>query len=158
MTNLLSSSDGLGGEALEVQIAGLLASVERGMEKVLGPYDLVSIEFKLLKFCLEQDECTATQLAEVLPTDPARISRLVNGLVERGLVARRRLPNDRRIVMLSLTEAGKDRIQESDESVQMFFESLVEGISDTDLGSFRSVICAMTANYEARSREESDKE
>lgn len=143
------------GETLEEYLAGLLAAVEKGMGQVLSPYGLIALEFKLLKFCLRNEECTATQLAEVLPTDPARISRLVNGLVEMGFLSRRRLTTDRRIVMLSLTEAGRERILESDRAIQEFFDILEQGISPEARGAFISIAVTMTANYDAmRQREE----
>lgn len=142
------------GESLEDHVANLLAAVEKGMAAVLAPYGLIGLEFKLLKFCMRNEECTATQLAEVLPMDPARISRLVNGLVEKRLLARRRLTSDRRIVMLSLTEAGRRRTLESDEAIQEFFESLSRGITVEALRAFVSIAVTMTANYDAMRQQE----
>ena len=86
----------------------------------------------------------------MLPTDPARISRLVNGLVETGFLSRRRLTSDRRIVMLSLTEAGRERILDSDRAIQEFFEVLEQGISAEAQGAFVSIAVTMTANCDAR--------
>ena len=135
-------------------MASLLAAVEKGMAEVLSPYGLIALEFKLLKFCLRNGECTATQLAEVLPKDPARISRLVNGLVESGFLSRRRLTSDRRIVMLSLTEARRERTLESDRDIQEFLEVPAEGIGAEARGAFVSIALTITANYEAwRQRE-----
>ncbi|MDE2940718.1 MAG: MarR family transcriptional regulator [Chloroflexota bacterium] len=141
------------GESLEEYVASLLAAVEKGMAETLLPYDLISLEFKLLKHCLRNEECTATQLAKVLPTDPARISRLVNGLVEKGFLFRRRLRNDRRIVMLSLTDAGRDRLLESDRAIQEFFNLLTAGITEEARVAFVSIAVAMTTRYEIMRRE-----
>lgn len=137
------------GEALEAHVGSLITALDKGMAQVLSPYGLIVLEYKLLKFCLGHDECTATQLADVLPTDPARISRLVNSLVEMGFLSRRRLTNDRRIVMLSLTEPGRDRIIAADRSIQEFFQALVVGIREEDLGAFASAALTMTSNYNA---------
>lgn len=126
-----------------------MAAVDRGMAEVLSPHGLISLEFKLLKFCLANEECTATQLAEVLPTDPARISRLVHGLVERDLLTRRRLTSDRRIVMLSLTDAGREQTRQADLDIQAFFGALVEGVGEEDLAAFTSSVLKMQANYDA---------
>ena len=142
------------GETLEEHVARLLDAVDKGMAEVLSPYGLIALEFKVLKFCLRNRECTATQLAEVLPTDPARISRLVHGLVERGFLARRRLTSDRRIVMLSLTEAGRNRIVESDRAIQGFFEGLAQGVSEEARSFFVSIAVTMTANYDMLRRRE----
>ena len=142
------------GESLQEHVADLLAAVEKGMADVLAPYGLIALEFKLLKFCMRNEECTATQLADVLPTDPARISRLVNGLVEKRFLARRRLTSDRRIVMLSLTEEGRQRTVESDGAIQEFFEALSQGLSVEALGAFVSIAVTMTANYDVLRRRE----
>ena len=154
MTSFNQPNGNLNGESLEEYIAGLLSAVEKGMAEVLSPYGLIALEFKLLKFCLRNEECTATQLAEVLPTDPARISRLVNGLVEMGFLARRRLTSDRRIVMLSLTEAGRERTLESDRAIQEFFDVLAQGISEEARRAFVSIAVTMTANYDILRRRE----
>ena len=142
------------GESLEEHVASLLAAVERGMAEVLAPYDLIALEFKMLKHCLRNEECTATQLADVLPTDPARISRLVNGLVEKRFLSRRRLTSDRRIVMLSLTEEGRQRTLESDGAIQEFFDALSQGLTVEALGAFVSIAVTMTTNYNALKRGE----
>ena len=149
MTSFDQPTRGSNGESLEEYVASLLAAVEKGMADVLSPFGLISLEFKLLKHCLKNEECTATQLAEVLPTDPARISRLVNSLVVMGFLARRRLTSDRRIVMLSLTEEGRQRTLESDRAIQEFFNALSQGISVEALGAFISIAVTMTANYDA---------
>ena len=47
-----------------------------------------------------------------------RISRLVFRMVQMGLLGRRRLTNDRRVVMLSLTPEGEELVQPLDVHVQ----------------------------------------
>ncbi len=54
-----------------------------------------------------REEWTASQLAQSLPVNASRISRQVAKMVGMGLMRRRRLRNDRRVVMLSLTAGGK---------------------------------------------------
>ena len=51
--------------------------------------------------------------------------------------------------MLSLTDAGRERTQESDRSIQAFFEVLAEGISEDDLATFVATVLRMTANCDA---------
>ena len=148
MTSQYHPSGTANGESLEEHVAALLAAVEKGMADVLSPFGLIPLEFKLLKNCLRSGECTATQLADVLPTDPARISRLVNGLVEMGFLARRRLTSDRRIVMLSLTQAGQQHTLDSDAAIQEFFGALSQGITVEALGAFVSIAVTLTANYD----------
>ena len=136
-------------EVLQRRVASLLSAVDRGLTGTLAPYDLVPVELDLLRFCRDRGECTATQMTGILPTDPSRISRLVHRLVEMGLVSRRRLTDDRRVVMLSLTPEGVELVERMDALVQKFYDSLTKGISEADLAIFLSAGQRMVDNYEA---------
>lgn len=59
------------------------------------------------------------QLAGRTLTDPSSVSVVVARLVERGLVARRRDPADRRRVLLSLTRHGRAVLTNAPEPVQV---------------------------------------
>ena len=140
-----------GAEALQRRVASLLRAVDRGLTGTLAPHELIPVELELLRFCRDRGECTATQMTGVLPTDPSRISRLVHGLVQMGLVARRRLTDDRRVVMLRLTPEGEELVQRMDALVQDFYDALTEGVSDADLVVFLSASQRMVDNYDAMS-------
>ena len=129
-------------------VAGLVTSVEKGLASHLAPYDLSHVEVRLLRFCLERGECTATELADVLPIDPARISRTVRRLFDMGLLVRRRLPYDRRVVMLSLSESGDELIADILDSVAVYVGALTEGVSEEDMRVFDSVASRIIANYD----------
>ena len=131
-------------------VAGLANSVELGLVKAVAPYGLTPIEFNLLRFCLDAEgETTATRLARLLPIDPSRISRVVTGLVDRGLLRRRRLRDDRRVVMLRLSAEGRDLIVRACGSMDIFVTRLMEGISQRDVRVFRSVVFRIIANQSA---------
>lgn len=117
---------------------------------LMAPYDLAQIEYSLLKFCMEQGECTATQIAEVLPVDASYISRLVNGLVERNLLRRQRPRGNRRIVILSLTEEAKDLTSRVMESERIFDAMLTDGVSEEEKEVFVSVVTRILANCAAQ--------
>ena len=136
--------------ALGGWIAGLANAVERGLAKELAPYHLTPMEFNLLRFCLgEQDqaEITATQLSQMLPIDVSRVSRIVTAVVDRGLLVRRRLPEDRRVVMLHLSAEGRELTLRALESMDAFVARLMEGISEDDIRVFVSVFSTMVANH-----------
>ena len=141
-------------EVLQRRVASLLHAVDRGLTGTLAPYDLIPVELDLLRFCRDRGECTATQMTSVLPTDPSRISRLVHRLVQMGLLIRRRLTNDRRVVMLSLTPEGEELVQRMDALVQKFYEGLTEGVSEADLAAFLSAGQRMVDNHDAMQRRE----
>ena len=77
------------------------------MAELAASYGLIPLDFALLRLFLEREEWTATQLAEALPVNVSRVSRVVTKMVGMGLMRRRRRRNDRRVVMLALTEEGE---------------------------------------------------
>lgn len=134
---------------LEACVAGLVNAVDKGLAKEVEPYGLMPLEFNLLRICLEKGECTATQLAELLPVDASRISRIVTRLVDKGLLQRRRLREDRRVVWLRLSEEGNELTSKIGHHVRRYDAKLTAGISDDDLGVFASVTCKILGNYAA---------
>ena len=115
----------------------------------LDPYRIMPGEYFIMKECMRRGECTATYLGETLPIDNSRISRLVNGLVERGILQRRRLRSDRRVVMLSLTEEGEELTQEIRDKERVCEEYLTQGVSQEEMDALVSVSIKVSQNSAA---------
>ena len=130
-------------------IMELLNAFEGGISDAGAPYDITAHEYGLLRICLARGECTATQLAQLMPVDVSRISRTVSRLVDMDLLRRRRLLDDRRVVMLSLTEKGRDMTTELQRRVTAFNLKLIEGVSYEEMSLCRSVAERILANYTA---------
>ena len=130
-------------------VAGLVNAVAGGMAQIVAPYGLAHVDFALLRLFLGVGEWTITQLAQALPLAPSGISRSVTKLVDMGLIQRRRLLNDRRVVILTLTEEGISLTQDLHQRVQAFDVSLCEGVGEEEMTVFASVSSRVMANYEA---------
>ena len=130
-------------------VAGLVNVVAKGMANLAGPHDLIPLEFALLRAFLRQEEWTTTQLAQVLPVRPSRISRVVSKLVDRGLMRRRRPRHDRRVVILTLTEEGKALTLELHRRVQAYDAELSEGVTEQEMAALASATSKIMANYAA---------
>lgn len=130
-------------------VAGLVNAVDKGLANEVTPYGLIPSEFNLLRTCAERGPSTATQLAEVLPVDASRISRMVTRLVNLGLLRRQRLRSDRRVVLLHLTDKGRDLTSRVVERVQVHIGRLLLGVSEDEMRDFTLLTEKITANYEA---------
>ena len=128
-------------------VAGLVNAVAKGMAELVAPHDLIPLEFALLRVLLEKEECTTTQLAQVLPVKAPRISHVVTKLVDRGLMSRRRLRNDRRVVMLTLTEEGKALTLELHRRVEAYDAKLIKSVSEEEMTAFASTTSKIMANH-----------
>ena len=130
-------------------VAGLGNAVYKGIATEMAPYDLTPLDIQLMMVCAERGECTATYLAQLLPVDASRISRMVTDLADRGLVRRRRLRSDRRIVMLRLSPDGDHMISEVSQRMQRYYGALTAGFSDEEMSTFATIALGIIANYEA---------
>ncbi len=130
-------------------VAGLVNAVARGMGQIVSAHGLTHIDFALLRLFLGSQEWTTTQLAQMLPIALSGISRSVTKLVDMGLIRRRRLLSDRRVVILTLTEEGLKLTQDLDVRVQAFDSRLCEGVGKEDMAAFASVTARVVANYAA---------
>ena len=123
--------------------------IYKGIAAEVAPYDISPIDVQLMMICLESRECTATQLARQLPVDASRVSRLATGLADRGLLRRRRLRNDRRVVMLSLSPDGERLTSEVAQKMQQYYARITDGFSEQDMSRFAEIAMGIIANYEA---------
>ena len=136
-------------EELEACAIGLMNAVEMGISAEVGPHNLTSTEFSLLRACMNIGECTATQLAVLLPVDASRISRIVNGLVNKGLLVRQRQTYDRRVVMLRLTDEGYELTESLNQRVHSYDNRLMAGVTEEEMRAFVAITRKILANHEA---------
>ena len=130
-------------------MTGLANAVARGTVVLMVPNGLIPLDFALLRLFLEREEWTTTQLAEALPVNVSRVSRVVTKMVGMGLMRRRRRRSDRRVVALALTEEGKALALELHRRVQAYDARLSVGVHEEELAVFASVLSKVMANYTA---------
>lgn len=78
----------------------------------LKKYDLVDASYMVLAvlYGAEDEMSTASALGTACHEKPANLTRVCNDLETRGLILRGSRPGDRRSVMISLTEQGRELI------------------------------------------------
>jgi DNA-binding MarR family transcriptional regulator len=77
------------------------------MFRVLGEVGLSFTQMKVLFLLEEREEMTVKEIAERLAMSLAAMSRSVDGLVQRGFVARREHDTDRRSKQIALLPPGR---------------------------------------------------
>ncbi|WP_378083228.1 MarR family winged helix-turn-helix transcriptional regulator [Cohnella suwonensis] len=81
---------------------------------------------------LEKQTLTITELAERLRLERSSVSRLVDGLVKGGFVSRELNENNRREVLLDLTEKGTSSIRRVREQSVQFYNDILENLSENE--------------------------
>jgi len=95
--------------------------------------DLRPREFAVLNRLHERGELTQIQLAELTYKDKPAITRMLDRLIERGLVRKVASPADRRAMVVSLTQDGEALRNAIVPLIVGFLEAACEGISAEEL-------------------------
>ena len=137
------------GERL-LRVFDLLTALQAAWEEQLALYDLSASEFRVLLVCALHPNCTAVQVADLAPVDPSTVSRTVQRLYERRLLARRRSRVDRRTVALRATPEGQALVQQATQSLQQMEDALAGLLSQRELEAIESMAAKIAVWLEAR--------
>lgn len=85
-------------------------------------------------------------LAEAVGLREATLTHHLNALDKRGLITRRRSPDNRRVHVVELTEAGEAAFLAMRDAARDFDRRLNDGLTDTDRGSLEALLRRLAAN------------
>jgi DNA-binding MarR family transcriptional regulator len=135
--------------------ARALTLAARALERAAAARDLTLAQFRVLVLVAAGDE-RSSLLAERLAVAKPTITAVVDGLVERGFVAREAVAGDRRSIRVALTPAGVAALdtaeQEMSETLARIFEHARE--RDALVGALLDLDDALALRMEERLRGE----
>jgi len=99
------------------------AWLAKQVELSLTEIDLSLSQYRILGL-LDEGSAVSSALAERLAVRPPSVTAVIDGLVTRGLVARRHAEDDRRRVSHQLTELGQRLLADADAAVDARLEML----------------------------------
>jgi long-chain acyl-CoA synthetase len=107
--------------------AWLAKQVEIG----LAAADLSAPQYRVLGL-LDESSAVSSDLAERLAVRPPSVTAIVDGLVARGLVERRPVDSDRRLVDHVLTDSGRQALDSADDAVASRLGDIAACLDSTD--------------------------
>ncbi|MYD64837.1 MAG: MarR family transcriptional regulator [Chloroflexi bacterium] len=123
----------------------VLTSIRRHTE----PRGLSVEEFGVLSALRARGPGSVTRLARALNYDPTSVSRSAFRLTEQGLLNSDRSEEDRRVVVLSLTDRGEATVREIAEGIEDTYRRLLAGSSPDDIDGFVHTIQLIRANFQS---------
>jgi DNA-binding MarR family transcriptional regulator len=93
---------------------------------------------------------TASDLAHNVCHDAGSMTRLIDQMVARGLVTRRRDQADRRVVRLVLTLRGRKLVEALAPKVMNFWNGLLTGFSHAEVDTLISLLTRLVTATEAK--------
>ncbi len=103
---------------------------------------------RALMLLAEEDGLSMGEMARSLACDPSYITALVDNLDERGLARRETAPDDRRVKMVVLTDAGRAVAAEVQQILSIPPEAF-SALSEVELGHLRDLLDKVLAAKEA---------
>ena len=95
-----------------------------------SPFTLT--EGRVIYELAQRDQANASTLGAALGLDAGYLSRVIRSLVRRGIVRKRKSPEDRRHFLLTLTERGTQAYTQLNATSQAEVGSMLSGLADDD--------------------------
>ncbi|MFT8705254.1 MarR family winged helix-turn-helix transcriptional regulator [Bifidobacterium aquikefiricola] len=110
----------------------------------------------ILSILMRMGEQTPSRLAEFSGSSSARISAILGALEKKGLITRRIDPDDRRNILVTITDQGKERInnnhREMRETLKWVFEQMGEGKTHDFLKLMNEFVTYMSLTHPGEPR------
>lgn len=136
-------------ESLGWLLKRVMANLVHQGDRRMTPLGLTHAQWSpLLRLRLSGPAPAATLAAE-MDIDAGAATRLLDRLEAKGLVQRERASHDRRVVMVSLTEAGAQATAGVPTVLAEIFNDFLAGFSEAECRSLISMLQRLLANGEA---------
>ena len=126
----------------------------QAFSKELRRFQLTLAEWRVCAALYHQPHQRLSQLAEHTSAEPSTLSRLVEGMLQRGLLVRDRSDEDARALALSLTEAGRELTLRIIPLAQLFERVALAGLSAAQADALREMLRTVYANLDVLDRSE----
>lgn len=125
-------------EELRYLILAAQREGNRMLTEALRPLDLTPSQAEVLRVLQEHQPLSLIALGGLLVCETGSPSRLVNGMVEAGLIERIPSSINGRMVTLTLTEKGQEKanhVQSIEETMYQMTAGILEGVSLSEINA-----------------------
>lgn len=119
----------------------LLASCHEKEERLAKAHNLTQAEFRCLKSMQEGETINNREIATRLRLSASRLTRIIDGLVQKGFVIREIDSMDRRNMRLFLSPKGVDFVKKMNDDYIQIHKEILENIEQNQ---HQQLIVAMT--------------
>lgn len=139
-------------ESLLCRAATILGrDVTASIDRMLRPLDLTDVDFRTLMYLFSRHEGTAHpgDLCSALGQSPANMTRVSDALVERGLITRILSEQDRRRMVMGITEKGEQLVRDCLPKMFGFIDDVFKDFTAAEkarlLSDFKRLLAALDA-------------
>ena len=130
----------------EYHLSVLNMQVREMMNAVLRQHGLKLVEWRVMQCLADEGALSICDLSALAVIERTATSRLVDRMVERGLIAKEQMENDRRFSQVSLCAAGRDKLAACTGDVNAARAQLFDGLGQDQIATFLDVLKQMQRN------------
>jgi DNA-binding MarR family transcriptional regulator len=127
-------------EALANLTFNLLARCQEKENRLAEAHNLLEAEFKCFRIMSSEDSLNNKDIAKRMKLSPGRVTRIMDGLVEKGYMEREIDKDDRRNMIITLSRKGKILAHKINGSYVKIHQEILQ---DIDTSQHKSLIKAM---------------
>jgi len=127
-------------EALANLTFNLLARCQEKENRLAEAHNLLEAEFKCFRIMSSEDSLNNKDIAKRMKLSPGRVTRIMDGLVEKGYMEREIDKDDRRNMIITLSRKGKILAHKINGSYVKIHKEILQ---DIDTSQHKSLIKAM---------------
>jgi DNA-binding MarR family transcriptional regulator len=115
------------------------------IEKIFADDELTFSQWTVLMALREWQASTSAEIARNICHDAGSLTRILDQLERRGLVARLRSDTDRRVVMITLTPRGAETVERVMPKVVAFWNGLLGGFNHAEIKTLIGLMTRLVA-------------
>jgi len=121
-------------------------SMNRMIDRDMAPLDLTAMQWRPLVMIYLGRADTAAELARLADVDTGAMTRTLDRLEAKGLLRRVRSQEDRRVVKLELTDAGRETAARTPAVLAQMLNQHLRGFDVAEVAQLRHFLLRMLAN------------
>ncbi len=127
-------------------------AIRSRLDDLLRPSGITALQYTALTVLRRREGLTAAALARNSFVATQSMADLVGALQRQGLIDRHRDPDDRRRMLIVLTDAGRAVLERHDEEVVALEREMTAGLASLEVAALRTVLNRCRENLGPASR------
>jgi DNA-binding MarR family transcriptional regulator len=126
----------------------IIRAVDIFSSRLRRTHNLNTSRLACLKVLYEKGDLPLSEISKAVYLSPSTITSAIDGLEEKKLVVRKRISDDRRIIIIGLTPEGKEVARNTPGTIHDNMTVVVKKLGKKDKEIFDRVLCRMTETLE----------
>ena len=122
------------------------AAVSSRLERALRQFDVTNVQSTCMSRMRGRETMSSAKLARERRVSPQTMSQMIASLEKRGLISRDKESGDRRELLVSLTDKGRELLEFCDRAVDEIEPDFFAGINTSDHALLRTLLETMIDN------------